>query len=114
MHYQLSDIPPFEISRGFSARFIHTETMTIAFVDVEAGADLPQHAHANEQVTNVLEGEFEFNLDGQTMLLRPGQSVVIPSNVPHSGKAVTFCRLLDVFSPVREDFKSGKVAYAKK
>ena len=90
MHYQLSDIPPFEISRGFSARFIHTETMTIAFVDVDAGADLPQHAHINEQVTNVLEGEFEFNLDGRTMLLGPGQSVVIPSNVPHSGKAVTF------------------------
>ncbi len=114
MLYHLEDIAPFEISRGFTARFIHTETMTIAFVDVEAGADLPQHAHMNEQVTNLLEGEFEFNLGGEVMLLRPGQSVVIPSNVPHSGRAITFCRLLDMFSPVREDFKSGQVAYAKK
>jgi len=114
MHYLISDIQPFEISRGFTARCIHTEQMTIAFVEVEAGADLPQHAHFHEQVTNILEGEFEFNLGGEIMLLRPGQSVVIPSNVPHSGRAITYCRILDAFSPVREDFRSGKVTYGKK
>ncbi len=113
MKYQLSDIPPFEISRGFTARFIHTETMTLAFVDVEAGADLAQHAHVNEQVTNVLEGEFELTVAGEVLRLHPGESVVIPSNVPHSGRAITVCRILDVFSPVREDFRKGEVAYKK-
>ena len=114
MKYAISDIEPFEISRGFHARLIHTETMTIAFIDVDAGAELPEHAHVHEQVTNLLEGEFEFVLGGETMLLRPGLSVAIPSNVPHSGRALTRCRILDVFSPVREDFRSGKVAYARR
>lgn len=112
MHYALADIPPFEITRGFTARMIHTETMTIAFVDVAAGAALPEHAHPQEQVTNLLEGEFELVVGGQPMRLTAGHSVVIPSNVPHSGRAFTACRLLDVFQPVREDFRSGQVAYA--
>ena len=114
MLYNTDDIAPFEISRGFNARFIHTELMTLAYVDVDEGADLPQHAHVHEQVLNMLEGEFELTLNGEVLLLRPGQVVAIPSNVPHSGRAITKCRILDVFSPVREDFRSGKVAYAKK
>ena len=114
MKLTLTDIPPFEITRGFTARMFHTEGMTIAYVDVEAGAELPEHAHFHEQVANVLEGEFEFVLGGKKMVLRPGDVLVIPSNVPHSGRAITRCRILDVFHPVREDFRSGNVAYAKK
>ncbi len=114
MKISLSDLTPFEITRGFSARMIHTDHMTIAFVDVDAGAELPEHAHIHEQVTNLLEGEFELVLGGETMLLKPGQVVVIPSNMPHSGRALTKCRILDVFQPVREDFRKGEVAYAKR
>ncbi len=51
MQYSLADIPPFEITRGFTARMIHTETMTIAFVDVVAGAELPEHSHPHEFAT---------------------------------------------------------------
>lgn len=112
MQYTISGIEPFEISRGFIARMIHTDNMTLAFVEIEAGAELPEHHHVHEQVANLLEGEFEFVLDGERILLRAGQTLVIPSNVPHSGKALTACRILDVFQPVREDFRSGQVAYA--
>ena len=114
MKISIPNLVPFEITRGFTARMIHTDNMTIAFVDVDAGAELPEHAHPHEQVTNLLEGEFEFVLGGETMLLKPGLSVVIPSNVPHSGRALTACRILDVFQPVREDFRSGNVAYAQR
>lgn len=114
MKISLADLPSFEITRGFSARMIHTDNMTIAFVDVEAGAELPEHAHVHEQVTNLLEGEFELVLGGEIMHLKPGQVVVIPSNVPHSGRALAACRILDVFQPAREDFRKGEVAYAKR
>ncbi|MFN0014955.1 MAG: cupin domain-containing protein [Saprospiraceae bacterium] len=114
MSITIADLAPFEITRGFTARMLHTENMTIAFVNVEAGAELLEHAHVHEQVTNLLEGEFEFVLGGQTMRLRSGQSIVIPSNVPHSGRAITACRLIDVFQPVREDFRRGEVAYAQR
>lgn len=54
---------------------------------------------------HVVEGEFEFTLDGKTKVYTAGDIVPIPSNVPHSGKALTPCRLMDVFSPAREDYK---------
>lgn len=114
MKYVFSNIESFEITRGFHARLIHSETMTIAYIEVEEGAILPEHAHVHEQVTNMLEGEFEFILEGERLLLRAGESVVIPSMTPHSGRALTKCKIFDVFSPVREDFRSGKVAYAIK
>ena len=54
---------------------------------------------------HVVEGEFEFTVDGKTQVYTAGAVVHIPSNVPHSGKAITPCKLMDVFSPVREDYK---------
>jgi quercetin dioxygenase-like cupin family protein len=114
MKYSVSNISPFEISRGFNARMIHTATMTLAYVDVDEGADLSEHAHIHEQVLNLLEGRFELIVAGQSQLLEAGDVFVIPSNVPHAGKAHTRCRILDVFHPVREDFRSGNVAYAKR
>ncbi len=114
MKITVNDISPFEISKGFNARFIHSERMTLAYVDIDEGADLAEHAHHNEQVVNMLEGNFILTLAGKELDLHPGQVVVIPSNVPHSGRAVTRCRILDVFQPVREDFVKGEVAYAKK
>ncbi|MBK7938160.1 MAG: cupin domain-containing protein [Lewinellaceae bacterium] len=111
MQYKVSGIEPFTISRGFHARMIHTDNMTLAYVDVDEGADLPEHAHVHEQVLNLLEGRFELIVGGQAHLLEAGDVFAIPSNVPHSGKAHTRCRILDVFNPVREDFRSGNVAY---
>lgn len=114
MKITIADLPPFVISKGFTAQMFHTESMTLAYVDVEAGAELPEHSHFHEQVSNMLEGEFEFILGGEKMLLRAGECLVIPSNVPHSGRALTHCRILDVFQPVREDFSKGEVAYARR
>lgn len=105
------DIEPFEIVNGYHARMIHTDNLTIAQVHVEAGAPMPEHSHFHEQVTTLLEGQFEMSVGGETRLLVPGQAVVIPRNVPHSGRALTDCLILDVFQPVREDFRAKKVAY---
>ena len=54
---------------------------------------------------HVVEGEFEFTLNGETQVYSDGAIVLIPSNIPHAGKALTACRLMDVFSPVREEYK---------
>ena len=54
---------------------------------------------------HVIDGEFEFILNGNKKIYKSGDVVVIPSNIPHSGKALTECRLMDVFSPVREEYK---------
>lgn len=93
-----------EINKGFKARFVHTQNNTLAFWEIEKGACLPLHSHIHEQVTQVLEGELELTVNGITTIYTAGQLVVIPSNVEHQGNALTNCKVLDIFAPVRKDF----------
>lgn len=102
----LNSIPLKEIVPGFHARMVHTDNLTLSYVEVEKGAELPEHHHVHEQVTRMVEGSFELTLEGKTMLLEPGDMVVIPSNVKHSGRAIEASTLVDVFNPVREDYQS--------
>lgn len=101
----LSTVAPREVMPGFRGRFVHTERMTLAFWEVEAGAELAEHHHPHEQVAHVLEGSFELVLAGVAHRLEPGGVLPIPSGVPHSGRALSACRILDVFSPPREDLQ---------
>ena len=93
-----------EVIPGFHGRFVHSESMTHAYWEIESAAALPEHAHHHEQVLNLLEGEFELTAAGKTMRLKAGDVVVLHSNVPHSGKALTKCKIIDVFSPARDDY----------
>lgn len=96
---------PSEVIEGYRAQFVHTQRMSFAYWNISAGARLPEHSHPHEQVAHVLEGEFELTVGGETNVLRPGCVAVIPSNVVHSGRAVTDCKILDAFAPVREDYR---------
>jgi quercetin dioxygenase-like cupin family protein len=92
---------------GFHGRVLHSDTMTFVLWRIEAGARLPEHSHVHEQVAHVLEGEFEITVSGSTSRLRAGMVGMVPSNARHSGLAVTECRILDAFQPVREDYRNG-------
>lgn len=102
---EIKSLPQQEIIEGFVARFIHTEHLTLGYWDVKVGSILPIHAHFHEQVTQVLEGQFELTVGEETCIYENGQIVVIPPHVKHGGKALTDCKLFDIFSPVREDYK---------
>jgi quercetin dioxygenase-like cupin family protein len=101
---KLDELPPLEIAPGIIGRIVTADSMTVAHVTITAGSILPEHAHVHEQVVNVVEGELALTVDGETYSLVPGTAMVLPSNVPHSGKAITDVRVVDVFHPVREDF----------
>jgi len=101
----LDQIDEKEIVPGFKAKFVHTNNMTFAYWRITAGNLLPDHKHPQEQVSNLIEGSFELTVDGETRTLTPGTAVVVPSDVPHSGKAITDCFIIDVFYPIREDYK---------
>lgn len=105
MSLSLSTIPSKEIMPGYHGKLVHSETMTIAFWTVKKNAEVPEHAHMNEQIMHVMEGEFQFTLDGTTKIYHPGDIVVIAAHQKHSGKALTDCNLMDVFSPAREEYK---------
>ncbi|MDN3659435.1 cupin domain-containing protein [Ferruginibacter paludis] len=102
---ELENLPEKEIFPGFTARGIHTGTMSFIYWDVKAGAEVPEHNHLHEQVANVLRGRFELTVNGETTILEPGTVAIIPPYAVHSGRAITACELLDVFTPEREDYK---------
>ena|SRR5436190_218293 len=102
----LESIQEKEIFPGYFGRMIHTDNMTLAFWRIEAGASVHEHSHINEQVVHGLEDRFEMTVKGERVIVGPGDILVIPSNVKHSAKAITDCTLLDVFYPVREDYKN--------
>ena len=101
----LSTIPSKEIMPGLHGKLVHSAHMSMAFWEVEKGAEVPEHAHMNEQIMHVMEGDFEFTLDGHTQVYHPGDIVVIAPHATHSGKALTPCKLLDVFSPPRDEYR---------
>lgn len=105
MDYNLNNIPSREYFPGFHGKMIHMQHMTLAFWDVEQDAEVPAHSHHHEQVMHVIKGRFEFTLEDITAEYEAGDIVVIPPNASHSGKALTKCALMDVFCPVREDYK---------
>ncbi|MFA4836989.1 MAG: cupin domain-containing protein [Dehalococcoidia bacterium] len=102
---ELNHLEKREIIPGYKVCFVHSENMTFAYWDIEPDAILPDHSHPHEQVANVLEGRFELTVDGEKRVLGPRDVAIIPPNASHSGKAVTKCRIIDVFYPIREDYR---------
>jgi len=100
-YLDLALIPEKEIFPGFTARIINTQNLTLVYVRVKAGTLLPEHAHPQEQVTNLLQGQLELTVGEETFVLEPGKTGIIPPNMPHRGKALTDCYILDVFHPHR-------------
>ena len=102
---ELNSIEEKEIVPGFFARFVHSENMTIAYWNIKAGSSLPAHSHHHEQISSMIKGEFELTVDGTPHLLKPNDVFVISSGIPHSGKAISDCKIIDTFYPVREDYR---------
>jgi quercetin dioxygenase-like cupin family protein len=94
-----------EFMPGYHGKMVHGKNLTWAFWTVDQNAKVPEHQHPHEQIMHVVEGHFEFTLNGTTSVYKAGDVVCIPSNIPHSGRALTPCKLMDVFSPSREEYK---------
>ena len=105
MRHTLHDISEREVFPGFHGRFVHSDGMTFAWWRIDDGAAVPEHAHPHEQVVNVLEGALSLTVAGEEHVLRPGDVVVIPGGTKHSARALGPSRVLDVVSPVREDYR---------
>ena len=102
---ELSDIQSKILVKGSTVKFIHSDNITLAYWDFEAGTLLPDHSHPHEQITSIIEGTFELTVGGETKTMKPGSVAVIPPDIRHYAKSVTGCRVIDVFYPVREDYR---------
>ncbi|HMD38187.1 MAG TPA: cupin domain-containing protein [Candidatus Acidoferrum sp.] len=76
----------------------------LARVLIKKGGHVPLHHHHNEQVTYILEGALKFAIDGREIVVRAGEVLCIPPNMPHEAWALEDTVDLDVFDPPREDW----------
>jgi unsaturated pyranuronate lyase len=89
---------------GWHGRYFHSPSMTFAHYDFVRGSSIHEHFHPQEEVYEVVEGELEITIDGVTEVARPGMVAIVPSDVPHSVKALTDGRAIIVDYPVRGEF----------
>lgn len=101
----IKNIKPKEVVPGITGYYTHGNSLTFGYVEVKAGSILPEHFHVHEQITYVLEGQLDMLIGGVACPLKAGMYYIIPSNTPHSATAPVDCKVIDVFSPVREDYK---------
>jgi quercetin dioxygenase-like cupin family protein len=101
----IDNLPTRELRPGFFGKFIHGDKGSVTIWAIKKGSELQTHSHEHEQITYVMEGELEMIIGGITNLFTPGMTHVIPSQVPHSAIARTDVRVIDFFSPARDDYR---------
>jgi quercetin dioxygenase-like cupin family protein len=89
------------------------DKLMLARVFLKKGAHVPKHHHHNEQVTYILEGALKFAIDGKEVVVRAGEVLCIPSNMPHEAWALEDTLDLDVFDPPREDWLNKTDGYLR-
>jgi mannose-6-phosphate isomerase-like protein (cupin superfamily) len=98
-----NDVEPVMFLPGLEFRPALGQATMLNSVRFAPHTEAPMHAHEEEQITLVVEGELEFDLDGDVRLLTPGMVAVIPANVPHGARARDVaCLEYDVFNPPRQ------------
>ncbi len=97
----IEQLEPRKVSRKLRARGGKLMLVEVSFVTGGVGSE---HEHPHDQATYCLAGEFRFTIGGETRTLRPGDSVFVAGGVRHGTVCVAEGRLLDTFSPQREDF----------
>ena len=100
-----ADVPTIELVPGIKAHIISSEKITLSFASAEPNAPLPPHRHENEQMLLVLEGAIDFVIEGKQYHVEKGDVIVLPSNTEHGAYFTEKgARVIDVFSPPRQDF----------
>jgi len=112
-HIRWDDIPIEPMSSSIGRQFVHTENVMVARVLLKQGAHVPLHQHIHEQISYVLSGALEFHLEGEVVVVRDGEVLVIPPNVPHEAFALEDTVDLDIFNPPREDWIRRDDAYLR-
>ena len=101
----LSDIPAIQVFEGVRARRVEGERITLAIVELDPGAIVPEHRHAHEQNGLVITGQMTFRVGSEERVLGPGGTWRILGDTPHRAQAgPEGAVVIDVFSPIRADW----------
>ncbi len=95
-------------------RYITGDKITAGQIGLKKGTVVQTHQHEAEQISYVISGALKFNIEGKELIVRAGETLVIPSNEPHGAEALEDSLALDVFSPIRHDWINQTDDYLRK
>lgn len=97
----------------FDRQMVVGEKVMLARITMKKGAHVPLHSHMNEQVTHGIKGALKFQIDGRELVVRPGDVLCIPPNMPHEAWALEDTEEIDIFTPPREDWINKTDTYLR-
>lgn len=97
-------VPLEELNPLLQRQFVVGQQIMLARVLLKKGCIVPEHSHHNEQLTYIVEGALKFWIDGREIIVHAGETLCIPSHMPHKAEALEDTVDLDVFSPPRADW----------
>ena len=103
-----------KLSDKISRQMIFGESAMLARIVLSRGAIVPRHSHMNEQITWIVSGALKLIFDDGERILRDGEMLLIPANVPHAAEALEDTVDFDVFAPPREDWIKKTDAYLRR
>jgi quercetin dioxygenase-like cupin family protein len=107
------DVEREKLNEKIDREMVVGEGLMLARVFIQKGGHVPLHHHHNEQVTYILEGALKFAIDGKEIVVKAGEVLCIPPNMPHEAWAVEDTLDLDVFTPPREDWLNKSDGYLR-
>jgi quercetin dioxygenase-like cupin family protein len=113
-HFIWDDVELEKMSDVISRKVISGEKGMVAQVFLKKDAVVPEHYHESEQITYILEGALKFELEGREVVVRKGEVLHIPSNVPHRAVALEDTLDLDIFAPIRIDWLTKDDSYLRR
>lgn len=116
-HIAWSSLPPEQLNPLLTRQFVTGSQAMLSRIHLKKGCVVPRHAHANEQIAFILSGALRFSVgeegSAEDYIVRGGEVLVIPGNVPHLAEALEDTDNLDIFAPPRQDWISGDDAYLR-
>jgi quercetin dioxygenase-like cupin family protein len=115
--YTWNEMPKEQVTPLLDRRLVTCERMMIAHVYMKKGCIVPLHQHDNEQLTYILQGALKFWIGsegGETLVVRAGEVLAIPSNIPHKAEALEDTLDVDIFCPPRQDWLDKTDDYLRK
>ncbi len=106
--YDFDNMPAEHFGANIQRRFVMGSQSTMTRWDIKAGTKLPLHFHPNEQITRVEKGQLEVHSQGNKYVVKPGQVMVFPANVPHEFIGVNDTSFVEFHTPGRQDFVNGE------
>jgi quercetin dioxygenase-like cupin family protein len=111
--YTWDDMAEEQLNPLAGRKALHGTAITVAHFRFDKGSKVAIHDHANDQVTIVEKGAVRMVVGGEEFVLRAGQMVHVPPDVPHGNEALEDTVILELFSPIREDWIRGDDSYLR-